>query len=1255
MKTKILSLLGMIWSISGFSQLDPLTDSYQPPQTYIAQEIRMLPGFHADSKNVVYNNGGEFIARSKAYDPSNPNPVITNPPVVYNPSLGENYIYTRTYLAPVTQSNNYAPQIQGITYFDGLGRPKQNIAIKSTPSGKDLVTPIVYDGFGRPYLDVLPIPLSSKSSEIHPGIDQNSGSSFYGSYAYSEKKLENSPLDRVLEQYGPGEDWRTYSKRNLFDYGTNNGNEVLKFVTNTSWSTGANISILSLATGNYYTQATLYKNKITDEDDNISYEFKNGQGQTLLIRKMLTATESADTYYIYNEYDQLAFVISPKASDKVKTQLAGANLGETGELLAELSYQYRYDGRNRLVEKKLPGKGWEYMVYDKQDRLVATQDAELGKDKKWLVTKYDQFGRVAYTGMFVSTQAYGSSGRDYEQGQANGKDSNNVTRDDSLNTTVNSIKLYYTQTGTYPDTISELLSINYYDTYPPYSDLPVTGDYDVYGQKFLTQTYAPSESNPNTQISTKSLPTASMVKATVGNLWTKNYTYYDQKARPIYTHNINHLGGYTKTGSLLDFSGAILKTYTNHKRSSTGTLAEVRVNERFVYDHQNRMKQHYHQVDNGQEVLLTENIYDELGRVDIKKVGNNLQELKYAYNIRGWMTGINDIASPGDKLFAYKIRYNEPLAGLATPNVLNYPNLQVERKYNCNIAEIDWYVKDEVTTANPYRFGYVYDKLNRLKAGFYQNPTNRSFGDNSEMIEEYDLNGNIVKLKRFGTRYKGLSIPLKIDDLTYVYTGTGNKVTSISDTGSISGYEGGGGAITYDLNGNMKAMPDKSISNIEYNYLNLPTKIVQPNPTTYLYRADGVKLSKTFTVNNNLGSTTVKTEYFDSFQYTSGIGIAGKEVLESDDPVTLNSMRASNIETFRQLDDEASLAAPGDPENQIGAMSLNFFPTAEGFYNYKNSKYIYQYKDHLGNVRLSYSRNPATNEAQVLDRNDYYPFGMNFQNIGNSDAGNIFDARGTPFNYKFQEQELQETGFYAFKWRNYMPDVGRFFNVDPLAEKYTYNSTYAFSENAVISYRELEGLEKVLAIFYTGGAQGAAKVYPKASEAGTTGQLFNYAASNAREKGYGFKGAIIGSGFTNGSSVSKGTKFIENNYEKGDIVITYGYSYGGDNSMELGSELKDKNIPVQLSMIVDSSDGPLGNSTVKTDVSDNTLVAVNTYQTTPDPNSTASGGPIKAENSKKTGVVNVNSTSKDTTHQNIDEKALNANKQMIDLSIPKIK
>jgi hypothetical protein len=40
-----------------------------------------------------------------------------------------------------------------------------------------------------------------------------------------------------------------------------------------------------------------------------------------------------------------------------------------------------------------------------------------------------------------------------------------------------------------------------------------------------------------------------------------------------------------------------------------------------------------------------------------------------------------------------------------------------------------------------------------------------------------------------------------------------------------------------------------------------------------------------------------------------------------------------------------------------------------------------------------------------------------------------------------------------------MPDIGRFFNVDPLAEKYVHNSTYAFAENKVITFVELEGLE----------------------------------------------------------------------------------------------------------------------------------------------------------------------------------------------------
>lgn len=64
------------------------------------------------------------------------------------------------------------------------------------------------------------------------------------------------------------------------------------------------------------------------------------------------------------------------------------------------------------------------------------------------------------------------------------------------------------------------------------------------------------------------------------------------------------------------------------------------------------------------------------------------------------------------------------------------------------------------------------------------------------------------------------------------------------------------------------------------------------------------------------------------------------------------------------------------------------------------------------------------------------------------------------YTYGFQEQErLKETGWSSFKWRNSIPELGRFFNVDPLSEKYSYQSHYNFSENRVVHNVELEGLE----------------------------------------------------------------------------------------------------------------------------------------------------------------------------------------------------
>ncbi|MCJ7936200.1 MAG: matrixin family metalloprotease [Chryseobacterium sp.] len=87
-----------------------------------------------------------------------------------------------------------------------------------------------------------------------------------------------------------------------------------------------------------------------------------------------------------------------------------------------------------------------------------------------------------------------------------------------------------------------------------------------------------------------------------------------------------------------------------------------------------------------------------------------------------------------------------------------------------------------------------------------------------------------------------------------------------------------------------------------------------------------------------------------------------------------------------------------------------------------------------------------------MEVNNYYPFGL---------LHNYTATTQNAYQYKYQGQELQETGFYSFKWRNYMPDLGRFFNIDPLSEKYSYQSHYNFSENRVVDGRELEGLEWV--------------------------------------------------------------------------------------------------------------------------------------------------------------------------------------------------
>ncbi|SFN42433.1 RHS repeat-associated core domain-containing protein [Chryseobacterium oleae] len=896
--------------------------------------------------------------------------------VFYNSQVTntENYVQERTYLEPVEISNPDAKQINTVQYFDGLGRAKQIVNTKSSSLGNDVVTHFEYNEYGKQTKSYLPVPQAGSKNGGYYETPLNNASSIYGSEKiYAEKLSDYSPLNRPSQDIRVGNDWAF--KPVFYTYSVNKDGEIKKYTATFNYATFQS----SISLGGTYGNNQLYKNVIIDEDNNQTIEFKNGEGQLILLRKVLSPSENADTYYVYNDYNQLAFVIPPLAS---KTSQVDA------EILDNLCYQYKYDNRNRLVEKKIPGNAWEYMVYDRQNRLVLTQDAILGSTnnnfakKGWLFTKYDQFGRIVYTGFFANTATRAAMQTAINSMNAN--IGNNETRS-STPFAANGLDIFYTKSA-FPTGSMTVLSVNYYDTYPP---LPVGVTLPPY---IINQEQAVLKDALGSR-STKSLPVASYIKNIDDDNWTKNYTWYDLKGRVIGSHSINYLGGYTKKELLLNFAGSNRETYTYHKR--TPNDIEVKIKEVFEYDNQNRLISHKHRVNNHIEEPVAIFSYNELGQLKNKKIGkdyndfsNPLQSIDYKYNIRGWLTDINDPDNLGTDFFALRLKYQSPQDsqyGIA--------------KFNGNISEVDWKTSSDGIQR---RYAYNYDSLNRLLKGTFLTPNLSSQSQNHFYDEEitYDLNGNIKTLNRFQAPPLGSSTALQIDELVYDYeiSNKSNKLIKITDNrNNTSGYPIGGNIISYDLNGNITSQKDKGITNIIYNYLSLPKEIVATQGNTkYFYNSSGVKLRKTF--------ETKTTDYLEGFQYENGV--------------------------------------------------LKFIPTGEGMYNFERSEYMYDYKDQLGNVRLTFVASDGGGTI-ILKENNYYPFGLLHQGYNGFDNLRDFDI---PYKDKYNGKELQETGMYDYGARFYMPDLGRWGATDPLSELQFADSSYSYVFGNPIKFNDPTGM-----------------------------------------------------------------------------------------------------------------------------------------------------------------------------------------------------
>jgi RHS repeat-associated protein len=915
-----------------------------------------------------------FYYRVRAENNTTPS---LNSNIVTGADLDLSYVRTTDILKSgvLNQSHIDATPVGGkleqTDYFDGLGRLLQTVRKQHSPAQMDIIHPFSYDTYGRENIKYLPYiggndggfkpdALTDPSTAIttqpdkyrtgeHFAFYQVGGLLASDQYPYAETIFEASPLDRVAEQGAFGADWQPgtgHTQKNTV--GLNASAEVLLFKFTAP--TGTNpLGSIALSAKIYYNPHELHKTRTTDEDQHEVIVFIDKEGRTVLKKVKIDATNYAQTYYIYDISGNQVCVLQPEGVKKLLSNLTTSSFTTVlDQVLNDFAFRYVYDTRRRLTQKKLPGTAPVYMVYDNRDRLVLTQDGNQRNrvTKEWTFTKYDAFNRPVSTGRFASNNDLAT-----------------------MQVTVNTYYANLTSAQAWFESYKGLHPGNIwgYDnkSFPPVStaaDYYTLTYYDQY-DSFIAPagyTYTPGALiDPETSTAQAArnervvgLVTGALVKNLSSGALLRTVTYYDGKYRPVQTIS-DHQKGKITTSYVVDFTGKILisnRTYTVNNVSKT-------VKESFKYDHAGRPVWTKHSIDGLADIMLYKNIYNELGQLAEKNLhstnngGTFKQSVDYRYTIRGWLTAINNpdvgaVASSdaGVDYFGMEMIYNTSIAGLSAT-----------KSYTGNIAAIRW-SKGTGGTVRKQAYTFGYDPLNRMvnashldyefdtPSGSWQwKSNNNGYGENLT----YDLNGNINTLVRKG--FKGAAM----DNLAYSYTG--NRLQYVNDAANAAlGFVNGNTGTDdyhYDDNGNLDKDRNKGISNngdIQYNYLNLPIGITRNTgeKIKYTYDATGRKLAREIYGTN--GSTLVKvTDYI------------GEMVYEGVTPVLRSIQHA---------------------EGRI-------LPSGAGW------EYQYYLKDHLGNVRVTFTTKPqtattvATTFESTADNNFLNYHNSTFDLVDHTDAG----------------------------------------------------------------------------------------------------------------------------------------------------------------------------------------------------------------------------------------------------------------------------
>lgn len=378
----------------------------------------------------------------------------------------------------------------------------------------------------------------------------------------------------------------------------------------------------------------------------------------------------------------------------------------------------------------------------------------------------------------------------------------------------------------------------------------------------------------------------------------------------------------TSTGALMmDISLTTAGAAIGHARMGTAQRAPVYVQQTHDYDAAGRIVNVWHQVgeDAAKKVLLLKKEYNELGLLVDKKLHSTdqgesfKQSMDYRYNIRGWLTSINNTArnvsatndDAGD-LFGMELAYENSVEGITGNG---------HAQYNGNVSAMTYSSLDGLGNVEARGYDYTYDVLNRLHAATHHEKTGAwqtAAGFHEDNVT-YDLNGNIKTLDRRG---EGGSV---MDQLAYRYKG--NTLLQVTDAGEkANGFVDGltaGDDYAYDANGNMTLDNNKDVATVTYNFLNLPDRVTKKNGEYVRYLYDAIGRKHRQEVYDAASNRKKWTDY------------AGDIVYENDTLVFMGH-------------DEGRVVVkdtPADPE------------------------YQYYLKDHLNNVRVTFSGKTETDDV----------------------------------------------------------------------------------------------------------------------------------------------------------------------------------------------------------------------------------------------------------------------------------------------------